>query len=344
MSAMRSQGWRARGVAALALLALASARAAAQPGSTLSMRGATGASEARLGWYLVIVSLVVIVVMAALVLAAALRGRRRRPGDEHAIAAEGSGLSWVMVGGVLVPAVILTATFLFTVLTLDAVAAPPRAPAATVRVVGHRWWWEVHYPGRSPADEAVTANEIHIPVGEPVRVELASADLIHSFWVPQLGGKTDAIPGQTNVTWMEAREPGVYYGRCGEYCGSQHAHMQLRVVAESPQAFRAWVAAQRQPAPPPATAAAGSGERAFMTIGCSLCHTIRGTPAGGAVGPDLTHLMSRRTIAGGTLPNTKATLAGWVTDAQALKPGSLMPTMAPGAQLVPLLSYLQTLR
>lgn len=340
---MRAGEGRRAALAAGMLLALAACEEAP---STLAMRGTTGTEEARLGWYLVIVSAVVVVVVAVLVLVAALRGRRERQLRADEITApEGSGLSWVLIGGVIVPTIILLVTFLFTVVTLRAVAAPARPLATTVRVVGHQWWWEVHYIGRSPDQEVTTANEIHLPVGEPVRVELASADVIHSFWVPELAGKTDIIPGQTNVSWVEAKSRGIYHGQCGEYCGPQHAHMQMRVVAESPKDFQAWLAAQRRPANAPVGAAADSGQQAFLTSGCATCHTIRGTPAGGNVGPDLTHLMSRGTIAGGTLPNNRGNLAAWVADAQGIKPGALMPTMAPQPKrLQQLLAYLEALQ
>ncbi|HEX6534532.1 MAG TPA: cytochrome c oxidase subunit II [Gemmatimonadaceae bacterium] len=315
------------------------------PASTLAMHGVTGASQARLGWYLLVVSLVVVVVVCLLLGASAWRARRRRAAAEERelVHPGGSGLAWVMVGGIIVPAIVLTATFVFTVATLHANAAPWRPPAATIRVVGHQWWWEVHYVGGSPAAEVVTANEIHVPVGEPVRLVLSSDDVIHSFWVPEIAGKMDLIPGKTNETWIAARDTGAYEGECGEYCGVQHSHMHLRLIAEPPDRFAAWLAAQRRPA---ATGTAPSaGAQAFFSAGCASCHTIRGTRAGGRVGPDLTHLMSRRTIAGGTLENTRGNLAAWVTDAQGLKPGARMPTLAVQPdQFQQLLGYLETLR
>lgn len=334
--------------------------------STLATFGKSGTSEAILGWYLVLVALLVSVITWGLIAWAALRRRTRSDGTaglppgavsgavsgeergapgEDLVPATGSGLSWVMIGGIVVPAVILTATFLFTVFTLNAVAAPARPTAARIQVVGHQWWWEIHYRGASPNDVVVTANELHVPVGQPVRVELESDDVIHSFWVPEIAGKTDVIPGQHNVTWIEAKEPGVYWGHCGEYCGAQHANMAMRLVAESPAQFALWLASQRQPAAPPTDAVAAEGERVFLAVGCASCHTVRGTPARGRLGPDLTHVMTRITIGAGSFANTRGNRAGWVVDAQGMKPGVLMPTMAVGPDVLqPLLAYIETLR
>ena len=199
----------------------------------------------------------------------------------------------------------------------------PKA-AEHVRVVGHQWWWEVHYPDYG----IVTANEIHIPLSDstyrPVLLQLESVDVIHSFWVPQLSGKTDLIPGKANTVWIDAKEPGIYLGNCAEYCGTQHANMLLRVFAEPKADFDNWVAAQRVAA---GTTAAQDGRNVFESLSCVNCHTIRGTVANGVFGPDLTHLMSRTTIAAGMLENTPKNLRAWVNDPQQMKPGSLMPSM-----------------
>jgi len=254
-------------------------------------------------------------------------------------------MTWIMWGGIVLPAIVLTGLFVFNALALRALTSPGKPFGANIEVIGHQWWWEVRYFGNSPDQIVTTANEIHIPVGEPVRVQLATADVIHSFWVPPLSGKTDLIPGQKNVTWLEAKQPGIYWGRCGEYCGAEHALMQLRVFADPPAQYSKWLAAQKAPAAPPTTAETRTGQAIFNGIGCANCHSIGGTPAGGAVGPDLTHLMSRSTIAAGSLPLTRGNLAGWIADAQGLKPGVYMPTMAvKPAQLHALLAYLETLR
>jgi cytochrome c oxidase subunit 2 len=189
-----------------------------------------------------------------------------------------------------------------------------------------------------------TANEIHIPVGRPVRFEVVAGDVIHSFWIPELAGKTDLIPGQRNVMWLEADHPGVYRGQCAEYCGMQHSKMAMSVVADPPAAFGAWLARQRLPAASPSDPDMVAGEAVFTTSACALCHTIRGTPARGRVGPDLTHLASRRMIAAGTLPNTRGYLAGWIANPQALKPGNVMPAVPlRPTELQVLITYLQSL-
>jgi cytochrome c oxidase subunit 2 len=221
---------------------------------------------------------------------------------------------------------------------------PARATEVTLQVTAAQWWWNVDYRDATPSRTFRVANEIHIPVGRPVRIELASEDVIHSFWIPQLGGKMDVIPGQTNVTWLEADRAGVYRGQCGEFCGAQHAHMAMEVVADTPEAYRAWVEHQLQAAVSPADEPERHGQAAFLA-NCAACHAVRGSGAGGIVGPDLTHLMSRRMIAAGTLENTPGNLAAWIADAQSIKPGSRMPTLAlPGPELSAIVTYLQTLR
>ena len=314
------------------------------PLNTLARDGVTGSSETSLGWFLVIVSCAVILIISILVLAAWARSRGRRTRDD-AVSAGSPGMPWITWGGVVIPAIVLLAAFLFTIGTLDAVAAPARAPAATIQVIGHQWWWEVRYQGAGPSQEVVTANEIHVPVGEPVRLELTTNDVIHSFWVPELAGKRDLIPGQTNTTWIEARHAGVFGGTCGEYCGAQHAHMQLRVIADPPGKFQQWLLDEGAPAAQVTDPNMVEGQRAFMTSGCANCHSIRGTGAGGAVGPDLTHIASRTTIAAGTLPNTKGNLMGWIVAAQTIKPGSDMPSIpVPSRELQSLAAYLETLK
>ena len=265
--------------------------------------------EARLGWLLLIIASVVVVVTGLLVLIAVLR-RRAPARSEGDILPEAGGMSWVLIGGVAVPVVILAGVLIVSTGTLAAVVREPTRPAASVQVVGHRWWWELRYAGKDPQDIFTTANELHLPVGQPVRLELATGDVIHSFWIPQLAGKLDLIPGQSNVMWIQADSAGVYRGQCGEYCGLQHAGMALSVVAEPPAQFARWLEAMRQPAAEPAGADAVAGRRVFTGKACALCHAVRGTGAGGAIGPDLTHVASRRTIAAGMLPNTTGYLHG----------------------------------
>ncbi|HKU59947.1 MAG TPA: cytochrome c oxidase subunit II [Gemmatimonadales bacterium] len=329
---MRSRGpW-------LATIALAGC---AESPSYLRTAGIIGDREARLGWVLLVIASAVVVVIAVLVLAAVYR-RRSEAGTT--LVRSGAGVRWIVVGGVVVPAVILLGVLFFSTATFAAVARPPSRQAVTVQVIGHRWWWEVRYAGDSVSNHFVTANELHIPVGRPVRLELATADVIHSFWVPQLAGKTDLIPGQRNVAWIEADRPGRYWGHCGEYCGLQHANMMLTVVAESPAEFARWAQGQRQPARVSSEPPAQAGAAVFSRSACSLCHTVRGSGAGGALGPDLTHLASRGMIGAGLLPNTRGHLAGWVANPQALKPGVLMPAvpLSP-TDLTALLAYLESL-
>lgn len=214
-----------------------------------------------------------------------------------------------------------------------------------VEVIGNQWWWFVRYLDDEVGRTVVTANEIHIPVGRPVMIRGTSKDVIHSFWAPNLHGKTDLIPSRVNTEWIQANTPGRYRGQCAEFCGAQHAHMALWIVAETPSQFESWMEHQRQPAVPPANPAAQRGQTIFLNTACVFCHTIAGTPAMGQTGPDLTHFGSRLTIAAGTLPNTKGHLGGWVTDPQNIKPGNRMATVPlKPDEVEPLLDYLESLK
>ncbi|HEX4110894.1 MAG TPA: cytochrome c oxidase subunit II [Stellaceae bacterium] len=306
-------------------MALVTAPARAEtPLGYLRGSGAMAHAITPLTWGLLIISLVVCVIVMALVLGGILV--KRAAGHVTAgvpLMRGGGGTGWVGLG-VGISSVVLLGSLVWTVVVLAAINEPPSKPGLTIEVTGQQWWWKVRYLSDDPSRILTTANEIHIPTGEPVRVELIGADVIHSFWVPLLSGKTDAIPGQTNVTWLEADRPGRYRGLCSEYCGVQHAQMGFYVVAQSPDEFDAWWDAQLKPA---ATAGSPASERGAMlfTYRCGACHTVRGTEAGGAVAPDLTHLMSRATIAAGTLPNNVGSLSGWIANPQAIKPGTLMP-------------------
>jgi cytochrome c oxidase subunit II len=298
-----------------------------------------------LTWFTLGVSIAVCIVIAVL-LWMAIRRNRTAAGTEAAsipVARGGDGLRWISVG-LMISAVPLAAALVWTMVVLAAVAGPPKNPALVLDVTARQWWWDVRYSGEVPSDGFETANEIHIPVGQPVLVRLHSADVIHSFWVPKLTGKTDVIPGMINQSWMQADAPGRYLGQCSEFCGYQHAHMQMEVVAQTPEDFAAWQAAQRQPAALPQDERALRGLQ-MLEFRCALCHRVRGTSAGAISGPDLTHLMSRHTLAAGTLPNTPGGLAGWIEDPQDLKPGSLMPNQFLSAQqLSDVLAYLETLQ
>lgn len=336
----------ARGAVALFVAAFAHSRAA-RAGSMAYLHtvGPAGDPATQLGWGLGIVSIVVIVVVAALLLGAIVRRRAQRELDDDRLAVqrEGGGMAW-LYGGVGVSALVLVVCMGWTLVTIARVIRPPSPAALTVQVRAAQWWWALRYMSEDPSRTFTTANEIHIPVGQPVRFELASRDVIHSFWIPKLGGKTDVIPGQTNVTWLEADQPGVYRGQCAVFCGAEHARMALEVVAQSPKDFREWQENQLRESSAPIDARASAGERVFQSH-CAACHAVRGSDAAGILGPDLSHLMSRRTLAAGVLDNTPGNLAGWIADPQGLKPGAQMPAhLVSGSELGDVLAYLETLR
>jgi cytochrome c oxidase subunit 2 len=315
----------------------------AAPLQYLSGAGDKARPVVGLTWGVLAISLIVIFVIAALLVGAIWH----RPGLEGAELsgrpplgkAEG-GLNWLWIG-VGVTTLALLFSIVWTVQVLARVQAPATKPAVTIEVTARQWWWEVRYLGDDPSQNFTTANEIHIPVGQPVRFRLIGGDVIHSFWVPALGGKMDAIPGQTNETWLEADKPGTYRGQCTEYCGLQHAHMGLVMIAQAPAAFHQWWTHQLDA---PVQTAASAGPSAFV-MHCGGCHMVRGTDAAGVLGPDLSHLMQRTTIAAGTLPNTPAMLTHWITDPQAIKPGALMqaPELT-GTDLAAIHAYLETLK
>jgi cytochrome c oxidase subunit 2 len=261
-----------------------------------------------------------------------------RPGEERG-GLPGRPLNWVVGGGVVMPVVVLVGVYALALGTMRAI--PNRgADEIVIDVVGHQFWWEIRYPNHA----IVTANEIHIPAGEPVTLRLTSADVIHSFWVPELHGKIDLNPGLTNHLLLQADQPGEYRGQCAEFCGVQHARMGLLVIAQTRQDFDAWVARQQQPAAPPTDEVAIAGQQVLLGSACVYCHTVAGTNATGTLGPDLTHLAGRRTLAAVTVPNTRGHLAGWIIDPQALKPGNKMPpTNLSAEELLALLAYLETL-
>jgi cytochrome c oxidase subunit 2 len=215
----------------------------------------------------------------------------------------------------------------------------------TIKLTGRQWWWEARYDNPLPSHVVTTANEIHIPVGRPVKFELNSNDVIHSFWVPNLHGKKDMVPGHPISTWLQADREGEYYGQCAEFCGHQHANMRILIVAEPEEKFQQWLAAQRRPAGEPVYEQEKRGKEVFLSNTCVMCHTVRGTTAGGRAGPDLTHVAGRKILAAGALPNTPGHLAGWVIDPQRVKPGTRMPqnSLTPH-DLRALLEYLRTLK
>ena len=245
---------------------------------------------------------------------------------------------WAAVGLTAIMLVVLVVTSIATGRALHGFGG---VEPLTVEVTGHQWWWDVEYWDPVPSQRVRTANEIHIPVGRPVLVKTRAQDVIHSFWVPGLHGKKDNIPGHPSSLVLQADHAGTFGGRCAEFCGLQHAHMQLLVIADPPEVFEAWLQGQRRSAAIPSDPAARHGFDVFMQGPCALCHTVLGTPAGGRVGPDLTHLASRQTLAAGTLPNTPGHLAGWIVDPQSAKPGAQMPANSLSADdLSALLAFL----
>ncbi|RWM81663.1 MAG: cytochrome c oxidase subunit II [Mesorhizobium sp.] len=235
----------------------------------------------------------------------------------------------------------LTIVSFYTTRALDAA----RNPDVTIRVRAQQWWWQFIYEDADPAQSFHTANEIHIPVGKAVRVRLESSDVIHSFWVPSLAGKQDLIPGRENVLTLRAERPGVYRGQCAEFCGLQHSHMALFVIAEDEESYRQWASAQRKEGLQPREPEIVAGKAVFMARQCAACHTIRGTEASGTTGPDLTHIGSRHTIAAGLLENTRGSLAAWIADPQTLKPGNNMPMVPLSAdELRQISAYMDSLK
>lgn len=244
-----------------------------------------------------------------------------------------------------VTVLVLFVSFVYSLTTGRAIASLPAKSALTIHITGVQWWWDVEYVDTVPSRRVVTANEIHVPVGVPVQIIATAHDVIHSFWVPNLHGKKDLIPGHTTATWFQADTAGLYRGQCAEFCGHQHANMALWVVAEPREAFEKWYAGQLQTPPPPTDSLTKAGEDVFLSKSCAMCHNIGGTLAGSHVGPDLTHLASRRSIAAGTLANTRANLTDWIRDPQKIKPGSRMPaTNLSSAELSALVTYLESLK
>jgi cytochrome c oxidase subunit II len=270
---------------------------------------------------------------------------RHRPGDEATEPPQIYGSNQIEMAWTVLPILIVFVLILVTSRTIaDIQNRKASSGALQATVIGHQWWWEIRYPELG----IVTANELHVPASDqsrrqPTFLKLQSADVAHSFWVPQLAGKTDLIPNRENRMWIDPTQPGTYFGNCAEYCGTQHARMLIRVIVHQPAEFERWVTEQKRPAAEETSAL--EGRRIFFANSCVNCHTIRGTSAQGAFGPDLTHLMSRQTLASGAGPNTTETLRAWVRDPQRLKVGCLMPNMQmTDTEVDQIVSYLQTLK
>jgi cytochrome c oxidase subunit 2 len=285
----------------------------------------------------------IFVVVGGLLLYAMVRFRQRK-GDDATEPPQVYGSEQVEIAWTVIPVIVVIVLVLTTARTIHEIQDAPRPPGALeVTAIGHQWWWEFRYPGL----DIVTANELHIPVSEPGHptptfLKLLSADVAHSFWVPRLAGKTDLIPNRANEMWMDPAQPGLYLGQCAEYCGTQHAKMLLRVYVHTHDDFARWVGEQKRA--PALAASVSDGKRVFETTACLNCHAVAGTVANGRFGPDLTHLMSRETLASGAVKNTAENLKLWIKDPDHLKPGALMPPMhMPEQDLDALVSYLVTL-
>lgn len=300
--------------------------------------------ERDLSMLVLALSAIVFVVVGGLI-AYNLAHFRAPAGDQGTEPPQVYGSAQVEAAWTVIPLVIIVVLMLATARVIQEVqAAPQPANAVEVTIVGRQWWWEIRYPKLG----IVTANELHVPVSDssvhrPTWLTLESADVSHSFWIPRLAGKTDVIPNRTNRTWVEPFATGTYLGQCAEYCGTQHAHMLLRVVVETPEQFARWVEQQRKA--PAADPAVEQGRRTFLGTACISCHTVAGTVANGRYGPDLTHLMARATLGAGVVPNTREKLRAWVKNPDDLKRGALMPAMQlDDEQLDQLVDYLLTLR
>jgi cytochrome c oxidase subunit II len=320
------------------------------PSVLLNSAGPAAADIERLTWLFIIVCGVVWVLVVLAFLLALHRGRNQpqATAPPARVPALHDRARLRLITGALVVTTIILSVFVGASYATDRVLiALERQPRVEVTLTAHQWWWEIRYEDPVPSKIVLTANELHLPLGEPVKLSLVSLDVIHSLWIPNVAGKRDIIPGRDNTIWLTAAKAGEWHGRCAEFCGFQHAHMELTVIVEPREAFDQWRAAQTVPASPPDKPDVQHGAQVFEQGPCVLCHVIRGTGATGysTTAPDLTHLKSRKTIAAGTLPNTKGYLAAWIMDPQTHKPGVRMPVnLLPPRDFQDLLAYLETLR
>lgn len=321
------------------------------PQSAFNFAGTNSRVTGDLFWVFLILLGVIFLIVMAIALIALLRRHRgieQEPLEAtHLPSPETErSLTRMVSGASIVTVLILLGLIAASVSTGKAISdrAMP-ANHLTIEVTGNQWWWSVKYLSGDASQIFATANEIHIPVGVPVLIRGLSQDVIHSFWVPSLAGKRDLIPSRVTTIWIQAEHAGRYRGQCAEFCGLQHAHMALWVVAESQADYDRWIANQRNDAPEPSTPSEQRGRQVFLDHACVLCHSIRGTPASGQMAPDLTHIASRMTIAAGTLPNNKGNLGGWIADPQSIKPGNHMAMVPISSEdMQPLLDYLETLK
>jgi cytochrome c oxidase subunit II len=337
--------WAAPGLFFLASVSFSQTSSpAGSPTSIFSPVSTPAKSIFDLSLFVLAVTAVIFAVVFSLLVYSLVRFRKRTD-DDGREPPQVYGSNQVELAWTVIPVLIVVTLFLATARVIAGIQNPSR-PAGTVEVVaiGHQFWWEFRYP----ALKIETANELHVPVSDPNHptptfITLTSADTDHSFWVPRLAGKTDLIPNRTNSTWIDPHETGLYLGQCAQYCGTQHAKMLLRVYVQTPDEFARWVQEQQQPAK--TNGIVSIGQKIFETTACINCHTVAGTIADGRFGPDLTHLMSRDTIASGSVPNTPANLRLWIQNPSSLKPGCKMPAMELSEQdISAVTTYLETLR
>lgn len=315
---------------------------------------ASPSAEAIRGLFILVAAIMtgIFVLVEGVLIVSLLRGRRGKkdPNTEppQVYGSKPIEIAWTAAPTMIVFILILLVARVIWETRVDPYNPPDGSEPLYITVVGHQWWWEYRYTKYKGKEiEVITANELHIPVSDgvqrPVYLDLQSADVCHSYWVPRLGGKTDLLPGRANTMWLQTHEKGLHLGQCAEYCGTQHANMLIRVIAESPEDFEKWLAAQAKPAVEDASVKAD--REVFFSESCVNCHRIRGTTADGVFGPDLTHLMSRETIAAGMIQNTPADLERWVNDPQDVKPGCLMPAFKlDEKRLKSVVRYLETLK
>lgn len=339
---MRRKAWWIWGLCAVSLLLMAAAGCtqfadSTAPQTTVFPSGDYGEKILDLYQLIFWMAVVVFIGTEGLLLYAIVRFRRR---SDDEMPAQTHGNMRLEVTWTVLPSVVLLIIAVPTIGTIFATDAPPPVISQHIVVTGHQWWWEFEYKDLG----FLTANEVHLPIGQAVEFDLKSADVVHSFWIPKMGGKVDVFPARSNRLFFTPKETGEFYGQCVEFCGTQHANMRLRLFVHSEADFKAWADRERQPASPP-SAGVAQGAEAFQARGCPACHTIRGTNAKGAIGPDLTHVGARKTIGAGILDNTSDNLVQWIRDPQGVKVGNKMIALPMNdADRLAIAVYLRTLQ
>ncbi|MFL6691049.1 MAG: cytochrome c oxidase subunit II [Alphaproteobacteria bacterium] len=313
--------------------------------SALSPEGDTARSIAGLFWFFTVVCAAVWLIVMVLLSIALAHKRAASPDPQIAPEATRERRIGFLIASGIAATVIVLAAFTGASFLSNKSFAEPRPHGLIIKVTGHQWWWQLNYEAHQADQSFESANEIHIPVGQPVKLDFESPDVIHSFWVPNLAGKQDLIPGRFTSLTIKADKPGIYRGQCAEYCGIQHAHMAMYVVAQEPHEYVSWRAQQLKSAATPNSDQLRHGQQVFVSSACAMCHSITGTTAGGRVGPDLTHFGSRMTIAAGTARNSLGNLTGWIADPQRMKPYTRMPAVPlTGPDLIAVSQYLESLK